>query len=1019
MGTIAVLTDEYFGFRKLLTDQIASVAADAGYMTLCVTGRELDPAASFHESYQACNSIYSAIHNYQIDGIILLLGTINNGATSQRLQSFANSFSNIPTVSYGIAPGNLPSVIIDETAATQQMYEHVISQNETTKLAFIRGTENDPFSRFREHCFREVAYRHGYQPTDIYALSGNYLPADTYDAVIQLLQSHENVGVIAAANDVMAESAIHAINSCNLKIPADVAVTGYDDTREAKRSVPAISTIRQPLLESATSCAELLLKTIDKKQRSSTSALIEQTTIRMDAEFVVRGSTDQCQLSSRSSELSAASVLSHFQDALKGIPLPEGVLIEELSDALWKSISNGSDSICVCLEQHMANSKLTSQNMHWWNTVCHHLDQISTNLRGDTRKNQAGIVVAAAIASVRRCTTALSMDKEFNKRRHSIIRSTMQLQMSSCTREKEILDTMGRWLDQTKIERCYLVRYVNPGPSPDIYAQLLYVYENGTVEDTGLEYFNSDELLPKPYKQSDSTSLLVQSPINAGDMLFGYLLVDPCGLDNLHLNTATQSIGNALRNLHLITQLELQAKDLKSKNENLVKLANYDELTGLPNRLRFGTSLKEYLEKHRSVHQSVALMFIDLDGFKLINDTLGHRAGDALLRVVAQRLQTIVAASSCQHVSIARLGGDEFTIIVPHVTNTDMVDTLSREVLHELAKPYTITKHTVNVSASIGMARYPTDANDVETLIKNADSAMYLAKDRGKNRAAWYSADLDTVSSTVLQLDNDMRKALENGDIRMHYQPRVNLDTGKVCAVEALMRWMEDTPEGLRIISQPDKFISVAEKTGYIIQLDTFALDAACKQARMWELAGTPLTVAVNISVLHLQQDNVVNTVLSALKRHEVAPHLLELEITESAMMTRIENNIEKLQLLRAHGVQLSIDNFGTGYSSLSYLKQLPVNNLKIDRSFIADIVDKKMLRSADAPIVKSVIALGRSMDFHIIAVGVETEPQRQFLRALGCHQSQGFLFSQPMPAEEVSKLLDELEPKSAQIRRA
>ena len=397
-------------------------------------------------------------------------------------------------------------------------------------------------------------------------------------------------------------------------------------------------------------------------------------------------------------------------------------------------------------------------------------------------------------------------------------------------------------------------------------------------------------------------------------------------------------------------------------------------------------------------------MFIDLDGFKLINDTLGHHAGDCLLREIGVRLTEATQDNLGEAGFVARVGGDEFTATIVEVNSVEQVDAIVARIINALASPYHINNRTINISASIGVADFPSDADNLEALIKNADLAMYSAKEKGKNRAVRYKSELSVASIELMQMDNDMRDALANGDIYMHYQPRVDIGTGKLCAVEALMRWSTETLTGQKHIT-PDLFIAVAEKTGFIAQLDAFALDESCRQARVWELAGTPVLVAVNISVLHLQQDAFVDSVISTLDRHKLSAHLLELEITESAMMTQVEDNVKKLHNLREHGIQLSIDDFGTGYSSLNYLKQLPVNNLKIDKSFIPDQQALLLHGSANAAIIKSIIGLGISMDFQIIAEGIETDQQRELLSSLGCHEAQGFLFAHPGPATEISKL--------------
>lgn len=1004
-GTIAVLTDEYLEYRKLVIDPITSVLTQAGYGVLCLAGRELDPAPSFHQDYTVCNSIFSTLNDHEVEGVVLLSGALGSNTSIERLQEFASRFTHVPVVSFGIDLDGIPSVILDESDATLDAYRHALSQRKSRKRAFVCGTPNDPYSLAREQRFSAVAEQLGYSKPTHYRVEGNYSAIESYEAVVKLLNIHPDIDLIAAANDLMAQSVVRAAYACNLRVPEDVMVTGFDDTPEATGVYPAITTVRQPLDDAARQCAQLLIQTIQHK--SDPSSLPPEQRVEIFGELIMRGSTAINFSEQHLATQSPQELIAQLSQAMSGLVTPANISLNKLSNALWATSIDSSDSIEVCLKYYMEKTPITATTLHWWDNACHQLEKVSQYLVSSAQGVSSAAVITAAIAIVRQQIWVISMDAEFERRRINSERANMQLQMSSCVQQHDILNTMERWLKQTTIERCYLVRYVNPGPTPDTRAQLLHVYQRGAVQGAHADYFESANLLPQAYQQEFGDGILIMTPIHAGQILFGYLLVDPSGLDYLYLDSAAQSIGNALRNQHLIGQLEDQAQSLKSTNQELIQLANFDDLTGLPNRLQFKSRLNRCCSGADSCNDSIVLMFIDLDGFKLVNDTLGHRAGDELLREVAVRLQAATLNTIGEQGFISRLGGDEFTVTVMSTAGRDHIESIAKTILESLALPYDINERAINISASIGMAEYLVDADSVETLVKNADAAMYRAKDKGKNCAAWYTAQLSIVSDTVLQMDADIRMALTSGDLCMHYQPRVHMDSGQLIAAEALMRWTIETPEGRRTRTRPEIFIPIAEQTGFITQLDIFALDQACRQARLWERAGTPLPVAVNISVHHLQQDSFVNTVINSLAKHELSPHLLELEITENAMMVQVETNIEKLHQLRGHGIKLSIDDFGTGFSSLSHLKQLPVNNLKIDKSFIADIETLHMRRSADAAIIKSIIALGRSMDFHIIAEGVESEQQRQFLRALGCNEAQGFLFARPGPANELTELLN------------
>jgi diguanylate cyclase (GGDEF)-like protein/PAS domain S-box-containing protein len=455
-------------------------------------------------------------------------------------------------------------------------------------------------------------------------------------------------------------------------------------------------------------------------------------------------------------------------------------------------------------------------------------------------------------------------------------------------------------------------------------------------------------------------------------------------------------IGLLLQRLTLEHQLE-------SSNLELAKLANYDALTGLPNRALFADRLAQAIAKtHRQSSHGLegqalhtALIFLDLDGFKLINDSLGHSVGDELLKTVAARLLKCVREDD----TVARLGGDEFTIILTGLKAPQDAIYVAEKVLHSLSQPFTLGGRDLHIGASIGITLYPDDGHTVEELVKHADTAMYHAKALGKNRYHFFTSELNTKALEQLRLENDMRRGLERAEFSLVYQPRIQLQDGKATSFEALLRWQHP---GLGSIS-PSVLIPIAEKSNFIQLLGREVLRQACYQAKAWQTTGKYLRVAVNVSVKQLQQGTLIEDVKQVLDETGLAAEWLELEITESAAMTDVESNIVTLQTLKDMGVSISIDDFGTAYSSLNYLKRLPINSLKIDKSFVEDISD---LTSTDTAIVQAVIALGKSLGFNLIAEGVEDEKQLLFLRGAGCNEAQGYWFAKPLAARDTLEWL-------------
>lgn len=438
---------------------------------------------------------------------------------------------------------------------------------------------------------------------------------------------------------------------------------------------------------------------------------------------------------------------------------------------------------------------------------------------------------------------------------------------------------------------------------------------------------------------------------------------------------------------------QIVGRDLtqRKKAEKTIKyMAYYDVLTGLPNRNMVRKHLNNALKKGG---QELAVLFLDLDRFKIINDTKGHRVGDLLLKVVAVRLKNAVGNTGL----VSRQGGDEFIILLKGLNKESVVQVAER-ILNEFSEGIVVENQEFYVTPSIGISMAPEDGKDEETLIKHADTAMYLAKERGKNNYQFYTNQLHGLSSRKMELENGLRKALEQNQLMLHYQPQVSLETGKIIGVEALVRWQH--PEN-GIIS-PAEFIPLAEETGLIVPLGKWVLENAAAQNKSWQRNGlSQFPISVNISVRQLQEDRFIDTVKEILEETELEPRYLDLEITESVMQNS-EKTATILNELKELGVTLAIDDFGTGYSSLSLLKHLPIDKIKIDKSFVDDIIH----HSNQGAMVKTIIDMGHNLQFHVVAEGVEELEQVEFLMRNGCRVGQGYYFSRPLAAEAIEELL-------------
>ena len=436
--------------------------------------------------------------------------------------------------------------------------------------------------------------------------------------------------------------------------------------------------------------------------------------------------------------------------------------------------------------------------------------------------------------------------------------------------------------------------------------------------------------------------------------------------------------------------------DEKIKSDQRIQyLATHDGLTGLPNRAMFNGLLEQSIKMARRNRQKCAVLFIDLDRFKVINDSLGHAAGDKLLIEVANRLRDCVRESDV----VARLGGDEFVVILNDNADRDQITMIARNILSKLMPAVTLAGHECRTTGSIGIAMFPDNGGDGHTLTKNADMAMYLAKEEGKNDFRFFSTQIKTQSIERLLLETSLRHALELDQLSLHYQPKVDIATGKISGVEALLRWMHPDLGNL----PPMKFIPLAEETGLIIPIGRWVLKTACAQNMAWQCAGLPaISMAVNLSPRQFQDDHLLQDIDDVLKETGLPPHLLQLEITEGIVMQNADRAVKLLDEIKSRGIRLAIDDFGTGYSSMSMMKRFPIDTIKIDRSFVRDLADNV----EDRAIATAIINMGKALGLTVVAEGVETTEQDAFLRGHSCDEIQGYLFSKPVPAGEIPALL-------------
>ncbi|HMK48854.1 MAG TPA: EAL domain-containing protein [Thermodesulfovibrionales bacterium] len=532
---------------------------------------------------------------------------------------------------------------------------------------------------------------------------------------------------------------------------------------------------------------------------------------------------------------------------------------------------------------------------------------------------------------------------------------------------------------------------------------ILHIDRSGTVLGfTGPRqndlFLSSDDITGKsindivPPDLSESFSHFVEKALRGDDQkIFSYQLLISTKNSRYEAKFVT---GGDDRVLIIVRDIS----DHKSTERRIEYLSYHDTLTNLPNRYLLKDRLERAIANAARKNRLLAVVLLDLDNFKNVNDTIGHSAGDRLLQGFADRLSKCVrqtdsvsrAPADEEDSFIARLGGDEFTILLSEIENIQDPAKVSNRILEMLSEPFTLGPHEVFVSVSIGIAVYPFDGKDIDSLIKNADVAMYQAKNRGRNNYQYYSESLNVFSLERLMIENKLRKALYHNEFMLFYQPQIDISTGELIGVEALIRWLQ--PD--LILIKPGEFIPIAEESGIIVPIGEWVLRTACSQNVSWQKAGlTPMRMTVNVSSIQFAQENFVEMVFGILRETGLKPGYLQLELTEGTIMKHSEEAVKKLRSLKEMGIRISLDDFGTGYSSLNYLKRFPLTTLKIDKSFIKDIATN----SDDQSITKTIIDIANNFHLVVIAEGVETKEQLSLLQTYGCNGIQGHLICPPV----------------------
>ncbi len=1017
--TIAIVANRFSEYTRPIIEQMTAQFNAAGIGVLCVVGRELTATdGHYRNSVHAQNSVYRQCADYPVLGYIVLSSTLVADRSVECVQQFVQDLRHQPVVSFGIDFPGVLSLKPDNHAGMRDLMRHMTTNPARRNFVFIRGRKMRPDSEEREIQFRAALEAKAIPVQEDLILDGRFYSADAYVAMRALLAVRTDIHAVVAANDVMAISAIQALRELGLRVPEDVIVSGFDDSEIASDCVPPLTTVSYPYLEHAKLAADSLLALI----YGSDAAAIIDSCNSTDSYLVTRHSS-ACS-SNQDNAASGESVVS--QPAPTSFPgqshsvtkllfrinqlLPNDTAQAVIRDHLRACVTD-IDLEVVFLKslQHYLQDVTRSRGEIAW---CAYLvEDCVVTVKADARPCEQKMPFMTILIRARKLLDDARRFRAeklaFETDRVRRLQDDLPIELASCMQLSDLSSSLGEFATAMSLKRFFLVLNLPESSIPesdDRYLVLSFKHNRTTWYES---QFSTSEVLPENLADELGQGILVQVPICSEATILGYLLVDATGSPLLSVENLATSLGSAVSRCVRLQMFERQALDLRQKNASLVYLTNHDKLTGLKDRAAFSEQLATAMTCVQRGPGHLEMMLIDLDDFQAVNDSCGHGAGDDVLRQVAHRLQRL--SRNIDHV--ARFSGDAFAILVKSQDEATAASALALRVMAEFEAPFQAANMDIVLTVSIGIARFGAgagEADSVENLLKQSDISMYHAKSSGKNCVSSFADSMSVKIHKRMLLESAIKRGIEEDEFHVQYQPRIDVLTGAVLGFEALMRWQ---PQHLGIPVEdtgPDTFIALAEESGLIVKLDKLALEQSCAQLKIWrDQHQIETNVSVNMSVMRLQQPGLVEDVRETLQRYGITPSLIELELTESTAMKDISTSIETLKQLRLLGVQLSIDDFGTGYSSLAYLKRLPVTCLKIDQSFLKDVMENDADNS-DAEIVKTIIALGKSMGYTLVAEGVELQEQCTFLIKNGCEQAQGFLFAPALSPTDATSILNQ-----------
>lgn len=740
---VAIFTDKFGEYQRTFVESISHRLNQSGLGTICFAGRELGDYIDDDKPDIAANSIYTLIDEHNVSGVIFLSGTLGHAVSHQRLASFVNRFV-VPKVSLGLHLPDIASVVVDDKSGMQALMKHLLDDPKRQNFAFIRGYSTDPFSTAREEIFRSTLNEYSTSAKKIKYIDGDYDDALVFHSVSKLLVDDPAIDTLVAANDLMALSAVRAVVASGRSVPADIVVTGFDDTFDSIRSYPAITTVRQPLANMGRIAANLMLQQIFDGESPE---LLE-----VKSTLVVRESSSHS-LSSCDSIHDKKTLLKLFSDAMAALEPPDNVSVAEICDHLLCTATNQDSSLLRYCSAHLTES-MSVRNLQWWLNLCSQIELQCVPLFDEmVASESAKSAILVQLGQIRQQLWGVSSGNEIDSRRIQAIKSNFQLQLASLTESQSVETIIRQLVAELDISDFFMVVFPNPDTKTTITARLLIEYSGGefkldSYDDSDNNEFPSRDLLPAEIASTLHKDKWLLSPIYAAQLILGYIISDISSENTTITEDISLTIGSVLHNSLLMQELDGKKSALQLANLELRAMANTDSLTGLPNRFRFNADLESVFDSFQLGSCWASLLFIDLDGFKSINDSLGHAAGDDLLKTLANRMNSCVDSNHFSKIAVYRLGGDEFTAIIQVPRSEHTVEThthvqkFASLLLESISMPVQLGRVDAKLSASIGIARLTDSIQSERDWLKSADTAMYDAKISGKNQIRASDSDM-------------------------------------------------------------------------------------------------------------------------------------------------------------------------------------------------------------------------------------------------------------------------------------